>query len=306
MPVKQAFGSPGGKFRSAGTIVELMPPHKIYVEPFVGGGAVFYRKYPVGKEVLNDRDVEIIFANRFIRDMTPAQFEQLKEFNWKRDKARFAKVKGMTPKTDLERFYKFYYLKTGSFASGGKEINPIVVGKVKSLDGLWKCHERLARVKLHAGDYMSMIDKYDSPDTLFYLDPPYPGRAFVGGRAEEAFTEDDLRKLIERLGRTKGKFMLSLGPESTKLIPKHWHIKRLRVPQYLTGEDRWKAGMDSRTEILVSKTKLVKRKPPLAPIPLTPLGYPLRQPWGCTPPQWKRKGVKRYRGRPRISQVKGA
>jgi len=38
MAVRQAFGSPGGKSYLAPRIATMLPPHKVYVEPFVGGG----------------------------------------------------------------------------------------------------------------------------------------------------------------------------------------------------------------------------------------------------------------------------
>jgi len=254
--VRQAFGSPGGKSYLAPRIVDYMPPHKVYVEPFVGGGAVFYRKYPSGKEVLNDKDQEIIFANKFIRDMTPEQFEKLKRMNWKKSEEQFKKVKAMQPDNNVERFYKFYYLKKASFTSGSETPNTAVYGKDVDIDKVIQCHDRLNRVQLSSGDYMAMIDKYDSPETLFYLDPPYPQRDFVGGKRSfgDAFTDDDLRKLIERLDKIKGKFILSLGTNSEHLIPKHWNIKRMKVERNL-----FRGNATFGYEILVSKQPLVER-----------------------------------------------
>lgn len=45
---------PGTKWSIANKIVELMPEHKIYLEPFFGSGAVFFTKTPCNTEVLND------------------------------------------------------------------------------------------------------------------------------------------------------------------------------------------------------------------------------------------------------------
>lgn len=93
-PTKQAFGSPGGKSRLAPKIVGMMPEHRIYVEPFAGGATVYFRKGASEKEVLNDKDAEIAFAFRFLRDMTQEQFNKLKRLNWRISQNQFEKLKG--------------------------------------------------------------------------------------------------------------------------------------------------------------------------------------------------------------------
>ncbi|MGL4981777.1 MAG: DNA adenine methylase [Treponemataceae bacterium] len=50
----------GGKQQLARTILSLIPEHKTYVEPFVGGGAIFFAKQPSSCEVINDTNCELI------------------------------------------------------------------------------------------------------------------------------------------------------------------------------------------------------------------------------------------------------
>lgn len=45
----------GGKQKLAGKIVELIPAHNLYAEPFIGGGAVYFKKEPSNVEVINGR-----------------------------------------------------------------------------------------------------------------------------------------------------------------------------------------------------------------------------------------------------------
>ena len=52
-------GRVGGKSRLKKTIIDLLPEHTTYVEPFVGGGAVFFGKEPSSREVVNDLDADI-------------------------------------------------------------------------------------------------------------------------------------------------------------------------------------------------------------------------------------------------------
>jgi len=238
-PVKQAFGSPGGKSYLASRIAGMIPEHKVYVEPFAGGAAVYFRKEPSEKEVLSDKDTEIAFAFRFLRGMTPEQFGRLKKFNWKITRVTFDRVKAMKPKDDVERFYKFYYLKKGSVASGGNNISPIRQDTSIDIGKLVKVHNRLHQTNVKGIDALILISKYDSPNTFFYLDPPYPDRAFVGQSFGD-WTEDNLTKLVSELQHIKGKFALSLGVEHIKLLPKSWHIKRVKVRRNMqVGRSGW-------------------------------------------------------------------
>ena len=61
----------GGKQKLVTTILPLIPAHKMYVEPFVGGGAIFFSKPPSHIEVINDTNKELInfyhiLQNRFV------------------------------------------------------------------------------------------------------------------------------------------------------------------------------------------------------------------------------------------------
>jgi DNA adenine methylase len=66
----------GGKQQLAKTIVGLIPPHRIYCEPFMGGGAIFFAKPPSSVEVINDCNGEIInFYEVMQRDFTALEKE---------------------------------------------------------------------------------------------------------------------------------------------------------------------------------------------------------------------------------------
>jgi len=236
-PIRQAFGSPGGKTYLAPKIVKMVPPHTTYVEPFAGGAAVYFRKAPSNIEVLNDKDAEIAFAFQFLRDMTPQQFSQLKKYDWEKRLSLFYRLKGSKPKTDLERFRRFYYLRKASFGTGGQSFNHGMEGGYVGVDHLWRVHERLKRSRIYAKHALNLIEKYDSPGTFFYLDPPYPGRDLIG--SSDKYTVQDLDEMVKKLRHIKGKFMLSLNREHAKRLPKNWHIKRVLVHRSLilnTGE----------------------------------------------------------------------
>lgn len=87
---------PGSKWRLAEWIVSLMPPHKSYLEPFFGSGAVFFSKPTSRIETINDLDGEIVNLFRVVRDtpealeravaLTPYSREEY-EAAWERHKA---------------------------------------------------------------------------------------------------------------------------------------------------------------------------------------------------------------------------
>jgi DNA adenine methylase len=58
--VKTPLAYYGGKQQLAGTILALIPKHRIYVKPFIGGAAVFFAKAPSRVEVTNDTNGELI------------------------------------------------------------------------------------------------------------------------------------------------------------------------------------------------------------------------------------------------------
>src|ERR1043165_8887068 len=79
---KTIWGSPAGKKHLAPRLVKLIPPHKTYVEPFAGSGAVFFEKPPSDKEVLADADSEIASAYRALSTLTDRELAVLKKKDW--------------------------------------------------------------------------------------------------------------------------------------------------------------------------------------------------------------------------------
>lgn len=106
---------PGSKWRIADWIVSLMPPHKSYLEPFFGSGAVFFSKPPSRIETINDLDGEIVNLFRVVRDMpealervialTPYSREEY-ERAWERHKAGDVKDQVELARLTLIRYWQ--------------------------------------------------------------------------------------------------------------------------------------------------------------------------------------------------------
>lgn len=66
--INSPFRYAGGKFYARKLILEHVPPHEFYVEPFAGGGSIFFAKSKVKFNQLNDIDPELVNVYITIRD----------------------------------------------------------------------------------------------------------------------------------------------------------------------------------------------------------------------------------------------
>jgi len=218
----------GGKRALAPRLVKLISetPHRLYAEPFVGMGGVFFRRKQAPKaEVINDRNGDIANLFRILQRHYPQFMDTLKfQITSRRE---FERLKASDPKTltDLERAARFLYLQRLAF--GGKAAGQnfgVSVGRpanfnlTKLAPLLEDVHERLSGVSIENLDWLDFIDRYDRPDTLFYLDPPYWGCEDDYGKL--LFDRSQFAAIADRLGRIKGRFILSINdmPEIRELF----------------------------------------------------------------------------------------
>ena len=79
-----------------------------------------------------------------------------------------------------------------------------------SVEGLPEIAQRLIRVQIEHDDALSVIERYDSPETLFYCDPPYPHEARGDSNAYKyEYTDEDHRNLAKVLHSVKGSVAIS-------------------------------------------------------------------------------------------------
>lgn len=218
-PVSSPAAYIGGKKQLAGRLVELIArvQHVTYAEPFVGMGGVFLKRRVVPKvEVINDLSGDVANLFRILQrhyvplmDMLRFQFTSRREFE------RLMAV-DPTTLTDLERAGRFLYLQRTAY--GGKVagrsfgVSPGVPGRfdVSKLETtLADINERLSGVVIENLPFDRFIERYDGPDVLFYLDPPYWGSEDDYGR--DLFPAASFHLLAEILGRVAGSFILSLN-----------------------------------------------------------------------------------------------
>jgi len=144
-----------------------------------------------------------------------------------------------------------------SYGKMRSSFSPASVGvQAKTADRVAKQGPRLSKVKVHHGDYEKVIRQYDSPDTVFFLDPPYAGYdADVGER------KFDEQRFFEVLKSIKGKWLLTYGirGELPKLLKgSRFHVRRIRTPRTIRAM-RGVGGSSVLTQLLVSNYVLPKK-----------------------------------------------
>lgn len=211
----------GGKQRMVPHILPKIPKHQVYVEPFFGGGAVFFAKTPSEAEVVNDHNDKLISFYRALKydfDLIKAKIDET--FHSRSQHSQAGEVYDSDPEIvpHLEMAWAAWVQTNMSFS-----------GMIKAgfgYDRKGKCAlklhnkknaltdaftERMKKVTIECYDVKKVMKAYDGPDTFFYLDPPYvsANQGHYGG-----YTEADFLQLLDDCATMQGKFLLSSYPET--------------------------------------------------------------------------------------------
>ena len=210
----QLLNYPGGKARLAKSIISHFPRHKVYVEPFGGSAAVLLQKTPSEVEVYNDLDEGLRNFMEVLRDQQDRLAELIALTN-------YSDRKDASPTSDpVERARRFFHDSNTCWHNGyfnGQIVNANGGG---TLRGAWEhkkrsilpAGERLARVTIIGIDAIECIERHDSPETLFYVDPPYLGERKPGLYRVEMLDEASHIRLAETLKECAGYVVLSGYP----------------------------------------------------------------------------------------------
>lgn len=226
MGKKIAFGWYGGKFSHLDWLLPLLPDAKHYCEPFGGSAAVLINRSPSPIETYNDLDGEIVNFFRVLREHKEELLEQIGLTPFSKEEFEKAIADSPEPLSDIERARRFFIrarqVRTGlaQTASSGRWAHCRLTSRagmagavsrwLGSVEGLSEIAQRLLRVQIEHAPAIEVISRYDSDDTLFYCDPPYPhdSRGDNNAYAFEMFDEDH-RQLATVLHQVKGKVAIS-------------------------------------------------------------------------------------------------
>ena len=238
----------GGKGKTAKQIIDRMPPHTCYVEPFGGAAHVIAQKPPISNEAYNDIDGEVVNFLLVARNEPDRLREACESLPY--SKALYDKWKReQPPDDDFEKAVRFFYVNRSGIAKGNSDSS-------FSTDTGWRhsrehntartyqsaCNviagfaERMKTVMIDNRDFRDIFRVYDSPTTLFYVDPPYIGREkyYAGG-----FVEKDHRDLADILNSIQGKAIVSYyeDPLLADLYPNWNRVTFQAVRQVVNGHN---------------------------------------------------------------------
>lgn len=242
----------GGKSLLAGKIIPKFPEHTCYVEVFAGAAWLLFGKEESEVEVLNDINTDLITLYRVVKNHLDEFIRYLRWILVSRDE--FARFKAERPETltDIQRAVRFYYLLRCGFSS--RIDNPsFATGTVRRPnlnllrieEDLSAAHLRLAQVYIENLHYEKLIERYDRPHTLFYIDPPYHGVEDYYGK--NIFFPEDFAKLAGILKGVKGKFVMSINDTpKIRSIYNQYNIEEVGTSYNVNGKKKKKV-----TELLI-------------------------------------------------------
>jgi len=210
----------GGKQRMSRHIVPLIPRHTVYVEPFAGGLSVMFAKpYPEVtnhqhyREVVNDLNSNLVNFYQVLRTRGDELRQALELTLYSREEYDLSKTPYPDDLDSLERARRYYFNLNTSFTSkengglGRSVVGPNHAFQFKSkVDRLGEVVDRFSGVYVENRDALQVIRDWDSPQTFFYCDPPYPN---TDQGHYDGYSVQDFQNLVTLLHQCEGSWLLS-------------------------------------------------------------------------------------------------
>ena len=225
--MKALFRYPGSKWVLADWIIGHFPSgyeKMVYLEPFAGSGAVFFNKRPGSVETINDLNGDIVNLFRVLRE----QPDELKRLLSLTPYSREEYQQSIEPCTDpLEKARRFMVRTTQAIGakpdSGWRNHKQMKIGGTAcKWGGITETIDEAARrlrgdtthlVQIERMDGLQLIARYNHPDVLMYLDPPYMKNTRKSRRLYSYEMDDsDQEAMLDLILKSKAKIALSGYP----------------------------------------------------------------------------------------------
>lgn len=201
----------GGKKQLLDKLTKDLPDFKTYHEPFVGGGALFFKLYALEKiktAYLNDSTSVLINAYEVIKTDVEKLINELQSPKYQNNKTTYYKIRADEPQDKIKRVARFLYLNKTAF-NGLYRVNSkggfnVPFGKYKNPkicdeENLRFVSKALKKAKLLNEDFKVVL-KYARKGSFVYLDPPYfplSGKPSFTSYTPNNFSKEDHDRLYE-------------------------------------------------------------------------------------------------------------
>ncbi len=176
--INSPFRYAGGKFYARKLILNHIPLHSCYIEPFAGGASIFFAKKKVQENILNDLDEELVNVYRVIRDEPDKLIKFLEGKPAKKELHKYYKNE-FNPKDYLEKAGRWYFLNRISYSGIMNKQNCYWgYGDKFSMrpenwpNNIFRSSLKLQGVRFFCEDFETIIDNA-SDGTFLFVDPPY-------------------------------------------------------------------------------------------------------------------------------------
>lgn len=236
--VNRVLNYPGSKWKIAKNIVNLIPEHHSYVEPYFGSGAVLFNKTPSNIETINDMDDDVVNLFRCIQqdperlsylvDTTPyarSVYEKAFEENVSDEYAKAICF--------LIKCWQGHGFRTAGNKVGwkldiqGRESAYALRNWNKLPNSILSISERLKNIQIEHRPALDVIERYNFENVFMYLDPPYVTgtRKAKCDQYKHEMTDEDHIDLLNMIVASKAKIMISgYKSELYNDILKDWRV----------------------------------------------------------------------------------
>jgi len=260
----------GGKQQLAPVILPMIPEHRLYCEPFLGGGAIFFAKSPSQAEVINDTNRELInFYEVVQRDYVELE-KHIQISLHSRGLHRKATVIYENPDMfdKVRRAWAVWVLAAESFGamlngSYGYDLTGSTAIKTRNKRDSFSLDYavRIQDVEIECADALRIIRSRDSAETFFYCDPPYIN---TDCGHYDGYTIEDYDMLLKLLSSIEGKFLLSSFPNQLLedyAANKGWTMQKIEMRMSVNAKSENRKA--TKTEVLVGNYGLCANQPDL-------------------------------------------
>lgn len=215
--MKSILKYPGSKWKISDWILCHFPKHKVYLEPFFGSGACFFNKQPVYIETVNDIDGDIVNLFRVCRE-SPADLARLISLTpFSREEFTNCYERSDDPIEQARRTLVRYHQSFGTTNSSPNSWRNVQTYGGPRCATMWNdlpqivndVAARLKEAQIENTDAFKLIERYNHPQTLIYIDPPYLPELRKRYMYKHEMSVKDHIKLLETIKQSKSMIIIS-------------------------------------------------------------------------------------------------